>query len=707
MIDYINKFIRKYFNIGKSLSQNSIKEILQEYSKYGIYYKIIPFIEEIHIFSNKKESEMIDSIIQELPDAEFIQLTLKNYHKEMLFSYDQVKRIIQKSEKEIWHFVLEQSPAEICSTVWESYDTTLLPYISNSMMKNMGLWTPGLFSNKIDKTFLYKLNMLSLDALEKIINSYRKNYSENSWLPDIISEQIVIIAGELSLHYLSGIEEAQHTFFHMNEQEFVQLSGVELKKRLFSRDSLHYLYFEYNEEWLKALEKLCKIAESWFGSNKPDSTDTLMLHIPLLYQLINQEEKAEKSLLNQLRKNRKIYTVGPLMACTIALAKTRDDTIQNSISAYLEDLYSIGRKSEFVNEYISLLDETIDYFSTYFEHIQNYVSIKSEAWKQYYLEKLESKLELGHEISGTTSILWIYQNLMEDDKFIKSLCMCKTKIQESINPLIDVEDFFTLSLNLFYDVSSHLGKCPRIIGNKLLYHLGQNKLLNPQYEVLYDEYYYDNVRHQALFDRFRKIQFELPSRQFTLWAKKVIHEYCQGETIITKKIITACAIISNNPVDYQGYNEDGLNRQVRNSLKDRLEYLGYSVGSQEQQGLGLTGKQSGEVDILIQKAGLPIAIYEGLLHRGNDYLKNHIEKAITRYNISGCKLVYIVEFIREKNFGSKWEMALNSIIEYTGTAVKEIDTGLNGIRMGDILFQWGDRGIGKMVFICVNCVVPQ
>ena len=113
------------------------------------------------------------------------------------------------------------------------------------------------------------------------------------------------------------------------------------------------------------------------------------------------------------------------------------------------------------------------------------------------------------------------------------------------------------------------------------------------------------------------------------------------------------------------------------------------------------------LDILIQKAGLPIAIYEGLLHRGNDYLKNHIEKAITRYNISGCKLVYIVEFIREKNFGSKWEMALNSIIEYTGTAVKEIDTGLNGIRMGDILFQWGDRGIGKMVFICVNCVVPQ
>lgn len=685
----------------------SLEEMLQEYSKYGIYYTIVPFIEEVHILCEKKTSGIIDSIIQTLPDAEFIQVIVANYHTEMLQSYELAKAMGIKPEKKAWLFALEKSRVEIYSAVWESYDTTLLPNIANSLMKNVGLWIPGLYANKVDKSFLYKLNRFSLDAIDKAIYYHRTHYTADRWLPDIISEQIHIMVGELAAHYYLGIEQAQYEFFHMNVCEFGQLLGTELKERLFSRDGMHYPYFEYNEEWVQALEKLCEMAESWFGSKKPISTDTLMFHIPLLYQLINQEETAERKLMFQLKKNRKIYTVGPLMSCTIALAKTRDDAIRDRICSYLEELYSINRNGEYVKKYLSLLDETIDFFNTYFDHIRNYISLQNGEWRLFRLNQMKKHIELSGQISGDMSFLWIYQNLIENDIFINSLRVCKAKIQESINPLIDAEQFFLQSLNLFYHVSSHMDKCPRIAGNQLLVSLGQGRLSNHHYEVLYNVDFYDDIRHQALYDRFQTIQYELPSKEFTCWAGEIIKEFCQGDTIITKELISACSKISDNPIDYLSFDENGINREIRNLLEASLKHYGYSICDQRQQGLGNTGKKPGELDILIQKAGLPIAIYEGLFHRGNDYLKSHIKKAITRYNYSGCKKVYIVEFMRRGCFRNNWESSMSTIRGCPEISINETNTGLNGIKMSEGTFQWGDRDTGKMVFIGVNCETPD
>lgn len=708
MVKDINSIIQKHFHIrNRYVSLTDVEAMLHIYSKYGMYYVIVPFVEEVRALCDKETVDMIDSIIHTLPHANFIQTTVANYHTKLLQSYELAGKKDIKSGKESWLFALIQSTKQINANVWESYDTTLLWDVADSFVKSVGLWTPGLFSDKIDSTFLVRLSTFTFAALDTEIRNYRANCDANSWLPDIISEQISILVEELSVHYYLSVSKAQYTFLQTELCEFRKLTGLELREHLFAQKKLLNPYFDYNEQWVQALEKLCEMAKSWFGSKRLPSVDTLLFHIPLLYQLINQDEKAENKLLFQLEKNRKLFSINSLMSCTIALAKSRNDILRMKISSYLEDVYSINRNNENVNEYLSLLGETIDFFSIYFDHIRSYICAQNTEFLMALRRIMKSNGNVVLQLSGIKSAIWIYDNLIKNDSFIKALSMCKEKIQAAANPLIDAEQYFARSLDLFYLTSSHMDSCPRIVANQLLDSLRQCKLTDGYYEVLYGTDFYDAARHQAIYDRFETVRKELPSREFSCWARDIIQEYCHGEAVITNELISACAKISNNPIDYLQLNEDSLNRQIRNLLEAALNHQGYSICDQTQQGLGNTGRQPGEVDILIKKAGLPIAIYEGLIHRGHDYLTRHIAKAINRYNYFGCRNIYIVDFMRNGIWENNWKAAMKTVSEYPRVEITEMNTGLNGIRKAEGTFQWEGRYTGKIVFIGVNCTLPQ
>ena len=59
----------------------------------------------------------------------------------------------------------------------------------------------------------------------------------------------------------------------------------------------------------------------------------------------------------------------------------------------------------------------------------------------------------------------------------------------------------------------------------------------------------------------------------------------QGEIDLTHEFISACAKIADNTASYGSFDEDGLNREIRNLLDSAIARFGYTISDQTQQGL--------------------------------------------------------------------------------------------------------------------------
>ena len=210
------------------------------------------------------------------------------------------------------------------------------------------------------------------------------------------------------------------------------------------------------------------------------------------------------------------------------------------------------------------------------------------------------------------------------------------------------------------------------------------------FEDTYDQDYMDETIAEAAAELYlsetgiphylgadiRELVDLLPGDLYEKVTAKLLSEQKQSESLF-QAILVACEGISNNALDYQDFSENALNRQVRDTLRDRLQ--GYEVHDQTQQGTGENGQEEGSLDILIKRNGLNEAIYEGLIHDDHCWLEEHIEKATGRYNPSGCRRVYIGEYYQNQDFRRCWE----NTVEYLCTQHqgKEIETGRNGIRI--------------------------
>jgi hypothetical protein len=200
----------------------------------------------------------------------------------------------------------------------------------------------------------------------------------------------------------------------------------------------------------------------------------------------------------------------------------------------------------------------------------------------------------------------------------------------------------------------------------------------------------------------------LDEAYITVKGLEYIEEYekmiCEGPATIglSHEFVSACAKIADNPASYAGFDEDKLNREVRNLLDSAITRFGYLIADQTQQGYGESERSAGELDIRISKNGLPVAIYEGLIHRDKKRLYDHIDKAIRKYNQSGCEEVFVIEFSKNKRFGEFWDNAINNINGHPKLRnIKEVNTGLLGIRMLKGNFDWEDQQ-GVFSFIGVK-----
>lgn len=115
------------------------------------------------------------------------------------------------------------------------------------------------------------------------------------------------------------------------------------------------------------------------------------------------------------------------------------------------------------------------------------------------------------------------------------------------------------------------------------------------------------------------------------------------------------------------YRNNSSENSINDFFRDTLSLMGYTeVKDQTRHGVSISGKDAGEVDILIAKDGKEIAIFEGLkldsVH--TEYIDQHINKAINNYNALGTA-TFIVAYVSVRNFESFWERYTAHIQSHT------------------------------------------
>ena len=115
------------------------------------------------------------------------------------------------------------------------------------------------------------------------------------------------------------------------------------------------------------------------------------------------------------------------------------------------------------------------------------------------------------------------------------------------------------------------------------------------------------------------------------------------------------------------YRNNSSENSINDFFRDTLSLMGYTeVKDQTRHGVSISGKDAGEVDILIAKDGKEIAIFEGLkldsVH--TEYIDQHINKAINNYNALGTA-TFIVAYVSVRNFEPFWERYTAHIQSHT------------------------------------------
>lgn len=135
---------------------------------------------------------------------------------------------------------------------------------------------------------------------------------------------------------------------------------------------------------------------------------------------------------------------------------------------------------------------------------------------------------------------------------------------------------------------------------------------------------------------------------------------------VAKDVLDDLAKISERLTTNVTYNRETPENSINDYFRDALLLMGYSeIKDQTRHGLSLTGKDAGEVDMLISKGGKEIAIFEGLKLNSVDsaYISTHIVKTIVNYNALGTA-TFIVAYVSSCDFESFWDRYADYLRKY-------------------------------------------
>ena len=134
-----------------------------------------------------------------------------------------------------------------------------------------------------------------------------------------------------------------------------------------------------------------------------------------------------------------------------------------------------------------------------------------------------------------------------------------------------------------------------------------------------------------------------------------------AESILVDVINIANQLCSNasNNIDSQ---ENSLNDYLRDMLVSKGHY---EIKDQTRHGISQSGRNAGEVDILITKNGQEKALIEGLKLGSVDtnYIDKHIEKVIGNYNPLGVA-TFVIAYVNTNDFSKFCEKYYKHISDY-------------------------------------------
>lgn len=197
---------------------------------------------------------------------------------------------------------------------------------------------------------------------------------------------------------------------------------------------------------------------------------------------------------------------------------------------------------------------------------------------------------------------------------------------------------------------------------KALKNIAQNNSLNViQYLKKVKKDNYDNLELRSYCSHLlMEIEEEYYNKEDKSWTIIEVKEYITSQNIsmqssgsdekrsgkIIKDLVSVCIKLQANSI-YYGASENQRNDFVR----DLLEISGYDVKDQTRRGISHSGKEAGEIDILLKENELPITIIEALNLSclNTTYLNTHIKK-VYDYDTAGNEFNVLLVYVTVKDF---------------------------------------------------------
>ena len=123
---------------------------------------------------------------------------------------------------------------------------------------------------------------------------------------------------------------------------------------------------------------------------------------------------------------------------------------------------------------------------------------------------------------------------------------------------------------------------------------------------------------------------------------------------VEDNLINACIMLQRN-IHYKDLSEDERNNYIYDILSAAGRYKGIHIEGQAQQGKSESGKQAGELDIIVKYKENPGSIVEAMNLKSvlKKRISSHIEK-LFGYDTAGNPVNYVISYVNVKNFEKFW-----------------------------------------------------
>ena len=111
--------------------------------------------------------------------------------------------------------------------------------------------------------------------------------------------------------------------------------------------------------------------------------------------------------------------------------------------------------------------------------------------------------------------------------------------------------------------------------------------------------------------------------------------------------------------------KDAIEDVINDRLRDLLDAKDYIDRDQTRQGTSSTGKQAGEIDILVKNGNMPLSLIEALKLDcvNKSKLQEHIDK-IYNYDTLGYEFNFLIAYVKTKDFEEFWRKYKEFVCSY-------------------------------------------